>query len=84
MAAAEGRNPLPGDREAAERDGEHDTERSAEISEAQEGSLGDGRVKDDGDEPGPEFRPSDPFDEDESREMTAGLDEAPDPVGAMV
>ncbi len=37
MATAEGRNPLPGDREAAEPDDEQDPDRAAEASDAQEG-----------------------------------------------
>jgi single-stranded DNA-binding protein len=91
MAAAEGRNPLPGDREAAEPgrepaepDGEHDTEQGAETSDARERSLGNASATDAGDGHDPEFGASDPFDEDDGRGITAELDEAPEPVGAMV
>jgi len=90
-AAAEGRNPLLGDREAAqadreaaEPDGEHETQRGAETGDSQERSLGYGSTADVGDGPDPEFGANDTLDEEDSRGITAGLVEAPDPVGAMV
>ena len=36
------------------------------------------------DGPDPELSASDSFDEDDARGLSAGLDDAPDPVGAMV
>ena len=93
MAAAEGRNPLPGDREAAERDSEHGTRPAAEASAAPEASLGDSRASDDSDGLDPEFGAGEQFDEDDAREddttendtrdVGVVLGEARDPVGAM-
>jgi single-strand DNA-binding protein len=84
MMAAEGRHPLLGDREAAERDNGDDTRPSTETDAAPEASLGDARTSDDRDGPGPDFGVSEASDEhDEPRGVAAVLDEALDPVGAM-
>jgi single-stranded DNA-binding protein len=84
MAAAEGRNPLPGDREPAETDSERDTQLGADAGGAHEASFGDAGRSDGSEGPDPEFGAGEPFEEDEASPAAAGLEEARDPVGAMV
>jgi single-strand DNA-binding protein len=85
MATAEGRNPLPGDREAAEADGERAMPLGVETSDAQEADPGEaneageaGEMDDDSADA--EFGATESIDEHHGSE----LDEALEPAGALV
>jgi len=82
MAAAEGRNPLLGDRAAAEPDGAHD-DRDAEARYATEAATDDAPEAEPGDTPDSEFGSRESFDEDDATGIEAGLEEAREPVGAL-
>jgi single-strand DNA-binding protein len=87
MAAEAGRNPLPGDRSATEAGAERDTSRDSgddtQLEDAAEGADAAELVEvETGDTPDPEFGATAGFDEDEAREMMAGVDDEPEPVGA--
>jgi single-stranded DNA-binding protein len=89
LAAAEGRSPLPGDREAAEPDGPAaDPDAAAADSGALSGDApdagsGDAPDMEPGDAPDSEFGLRGSFDEDEAGEMAASRDEAREPAGAL-
>jgi single-strand DNA-binding protein len=100
MAAAAGRNPLPGDREAAEPGVDRAVRQGVETSDTREADPGEaGGTDDDDDRRDIEVGASESLDEDDgsgddgsrddargddARDTAAGLDEAPEPVGALV
>ncbi len=83
MAAAGGRDPLLGDRAAAEPDGAHD-DRDAEARDATEAAPDDAPEAEPGDTPDAEFGSRESFDEDDATGIEAGVEEAREPVGALV